>query len=361
METLRQRLSIFILCAAVLTSCAFAQSTLSQIQDTVYTPGGALFNGTVTITWTGSLNPTGDSPAPYNTSVKIYNGALSVLLVPSTTITPTAYYQAIYNSDDGLTSWTETWQIPPSATPLTLSQIRVANGSTSGGSGGTGAVGTVAIDQVTGLNTYLTSLNTSINTLTGIVNSLNTSVANVAATLANLATQVNTLTSGVTYAVFADDETPAGTMNGVNTAFALANTPATAGSLKLYRNGVLLANGVDYTLSSNTVTFANNAIPQSGDTLAAYYRLPGTGPASAFVDDEIPQGAIDGNNLTFTLAQLPNPSASLKLFKNGALLQQNADYILNGSTVTFASNSVTPQPGDSLCAYYRTLTTSAQH
>ena len=362
METLRQRLSIFILCAAVVLGCASAQSTLSQIQDTVYTPSGALFNGTVSITWTGSLSPTGNSPAPYNTSVKIYNGALSVLLVPSTTITPTAYYQAVYNSDDGLTSWTETWQIAPSVAPLTLSQIRVTNVSStgSGGTGGTGTTGNVAIDQVTGLNTYLTSLNTSINTLTSIVNSLNTSVANVAASLANLTAQVNSLTSGVTFAVFTDNETPTGAMNGVNTAFTLANAPATAASLKLYRNGVLLANGVDYTLSSNAITFSNNAIPQSGDTLTAYYRLPGSGPASAFVDNETPQGTSDGNNLTFTLAQLPNPTASLKLFKNGILLQQNADYTLNGSTITFASQSVTPEPGDSLSAYYRTLTTNAQ-
>ncbi len=355
MDTLRQRLSTFFFCATLFVTCAFAQSTLTQIQDTVYTPGGVVFNGTVVISWTGSLTPSGNSPAPYNTSVKIYNGALSVLLVPSTTFTPAAYYQAVYNSSDGLTAWTETWQVPVSASPLTLSQVRVSNGTGSNGSGGSPVSGTVTIDQVTGLSTYLTALNTSISTLTSIVDTLNTSVTNILASIVNLSAQVNSQSSGVTSALFVDDETPAGAVNNTNTVFSLANTPASAASLNMYRNGLLQTNGVDYSLSANTVTFANNAIPQSGDTLAAYYRLPGTGPASAFVDDETPQGTINGSNLAFTLHAAPNPLVSLKLFKNGELLQQNVDYTITSTTITFASQSVTPQPGDVLCAYYRTL------
>lgn len=263
MNTIRQRLSIFIFCSTVLAACALAQSPLTQIQDTVYTPDGALFDGTVVITWLGSISPTGSSPAPYNTSVKIYNGALSVSLVPSTTATPPANYQAVYNSSDGLVTWTEFWQVPPSSTPLALNEVRVSNGGAT--TGGSGASGSIAIAQVTGLSSTLSALNSSIASLTALVNTLNSTVTNLQNSIANLTAQVNAL----------------------------------------------------------------------------------------FEDDDIPQGTIDGHNLTFTLSATPNPPLSLKLFKNGVLLQQNTDYTLNGLTITFISQTVTPQPGDALSAYYR--------
>src|SRR5690349_20564008 len=176
MKTLRQRLSILILYSTLLTTCAFAQSNLTQIQDTVYNSNGALFNGTVVITWMGSGTPTGSNPAPYNTSVKIYNGVLSVYLVPSTTATPPANYQAVYNSSDGLVSWTETWQVPPSSSPLTLIEVRVPNGTSPGGTGSSVSGNPIPIAQVTGLSSFLSALNSSINTLTGMLNALNSTV-----------------------------------------------------------------------------------------------------------------------------------------------------------------------------------------
>lgn len=360
MERLRQRLTTHIIGLTVFAACAFAQSTLTQIEDTVYTPSNTLFNGTVVITWMGSGTPSSGGPAPSNTSVQIYNGALSVLLVPSTTVTPPAYYQAVYNSSDGLVSWTETWQVPPSATPLTLSQVRVPNGSVSSGSGGSGSTTSIPISQVTGLSSSLNALNASITSLTNLVNSVSTTVGSLTASLANVAAQVNGLTSGSTTAVFVDDETPGGATNGTNGSFTLANSPSTAASLKLFKNGVLLALNTDYTLSGNAITFSSNELPQSGDSLVAYYRLSGTGPSATFVDDESPQGTSNGTNLQFTLMAAPTPPLSLKLFKNGALLEQSVDYTLSGNQITFTSQSVTPQSGDSLSAYYRITTQTAQ-
>jgi len=263
MKTLRQRLSILILYSTLLTTCAFAQSNLTQIQDTVYNSSGALFNGTVVITWLGSGTPTGSNPAPYNTSVKIFNGALSVYLVPSTTATPPANYQAVYNSSDGLVSWTETWQVPSSSTPLTLIQVRVPNGTGSGGTGGGGTA--VAIAQVTGLSSFLSALNSSVNTLTAMLNALNSTVTSVTA-------QVNSLAANPNNVSFQDAETPGGTINGTNANFTLQFTPITPGSLMLFKNGVMLRNGQDYTFIGTNITFATNAIPQTGDTLNAYYR-----------------------------------------------------------------------------------------
>ena len=60
------------------------------------------------------------------------------------------------------------------------------------------------------------------------------------------------------YTDFVENETPTGAINGVNTTFTLASTPATVhsavSSLDLFLNGVLLTPGAgnDYTLSSAT-------------------------------------------------------------------------------------------------------------
>jgi hypothetical protein len=116
----KQRVLTYISLLIFTALAAQPQSSLTQIQDTVYASSGVLFNGNVIITWTGNSTTSGTGPS--NTSVKVSNGVLSVQLAPSTTINPVGYYQAIYNSSDGLTTWSETWAVPPSATPVTLSQ-----------------------------------------------------------------------------------------------------------------------------------------------------------------------------------------------------------------------------------------------
>src|SRR5437763_8552464 len=106
MVKLRQLLSAFIFCSTVFVNCASAQTILTQIQDTVHNPDGTLFSGTVVITFNGFAIP--GTVAPQSSSAQIYTGALSVLLVPTTTASPGAYYQAIYNSTNGIVTWTET-------------------------------------------------------------------------------------------------------------------------------------------------------------------------------------------------------------------------------------------------------------
>jgi prefoldin subunit 5 len=430
-----------------LLSRAFAQTTLTQIRDTVYNVNGTPFNGTVVITWNGYVNS--GSSTPLSTSARIYNGALSVLLVPTTTASSGAYYQAAYNSNDGTVTWNETWQVPPSNTPLTLAQVRQSSTQGSGGTGGSGTGSTgstgsggsqyatlpISISEVTGLSSNLntinsaltllttqvnglqstinstgslsglqntvnglsstvssnssalTTLQSTVNSLSSTVNGLSTSVSqnssalttlqsNVGAmnstvtansnsistlqstvaalnsTLTSLQNTVSSLSAGST-AAFSDAETPAGSINGTNGTFTLAKTPAAPTSVALYKNGILQSYGVDFTVSGQTVTFAAQSLPQSGDLMQAFYRTTGTGSAAAFVDGEVPTGAVNGTNTTFTLANAPNPSASLKLYKNGVLLAQGVDYSLSGATITFVSTKAAPQSGDSLLASYR--------
>ena len=53
---------------------------------------------------------------------------------------------------------------------------------------------------------------------------------------------------------FIYNEVPTGTVNGSNTAFTLANTPA-SGTLQLYADGMRMkGGGVDYTLSGANIT-----------------------------------------------------------------------------------------------------------
>lgn len=64
---------------------------------------------------------------------------------------------------------------------------------------------------------------------------------------------------------------------------------------------------------------------------------------------EVPAGAVNGSNRTFTLAVAPVPS-SLEVFENGLLLTPGTDYGLAGATLTF----VTAPPGGAvLAAYYQ--------
>jgi hypothetical protein len=75
---------------------------------------------------------------------------------------------------------------------------------------------------------------------------------------------------------FVDGDTPAGVVDGANTAFALSAVPNPASSVTVYRNGMLQQSGQDFTLSGNQIQFVTAATPQPGDTLVASYRLSGS-------------------------------------------------------------------------------------
>lgn len=71
----------------------------------------------------------------------------------------------------------------------------------------------------------------------------------------------------------------------------------------------------------------------------------------SFADAETPSGAINGSNVTFTLAHTPSPAASLSLFLNGQeLIAGGADYTLSSATVTTV---LAPKTNDVLIAFYR--------
>lgn len=71
-----------------------------------------------------------------------------------------------------------------------------------------------------------------------------------------------------------------------------------------------------------------------------------------FSDAEVPGGAIDGTNVTHTLAHIPNPTSSLQVFADGMLLRVgiSKDYTLTTNSITMTVALVT---GTELVTYYR--------
>lgn len=169
---------------------------------------------------------------------------------------------------------------------------------------------------------------------------------------------------------FVDDEIPSGTQNGTNKTFGLKYVPFPQNSLRLYKNGFLLAFGADYSLAGLQITL--QAAPASTDSLLAYYRRSGSAAAVAtastqsnssggspsgtpgainFADDETPTGTINGSNTAFTLANTPRPAASLIFVVSGAIQLPGTDFTFSAKTVTL---TVAPVAGvDWLRAWYR--------
>ncbi len=75
--------------------------------------------------------------------------------------------------------------------------------------------------------------------------------------------------------------------------------------------------------------------------------------ANTKVSAEIPAGAANGVNGTFTLKYAPSPLTSVFVYRNGLRQREGEDYRLTGKTLTFIATSV-PQSGDTLAVDYMT-------
>ena len=98
--------------------------------------------------------------------------------------------------------------------------------------------------------------------------------------------------------------------------------------------------------AGNCVTVAAQSVPCGGSN--------GTSGSSTinFADSEIPSGAVNNLNTTYSLAHAPNPTSSLHLFRNGMRLSLPADYGLTGTTGVIVL-TVAPGIGDQIIADYR--------
>ncbi len=345
-----------LLAALVLGSQLAAQSPLTTVQDILYTADGNRFNGVVTITWkTFEASDTSNISASVTTA-PISNGNLFVQLVATTNANPPAGYAVVYNGEHR-TQYAETWVVPPSITALRVHDVRLPPGAVT--TPGPPAITLIPISDVIGLQP---ALNLLLSTGPGF-GLARTAVVNASGTIdgaiGNLSDCVHVDgtsgicgASGTGSAGFIDAEIPAGTLDGVNATFTLANTPSPTSSTAVFRNGLLMKQTGDYNISTNSVTFVAGAIPQPTDSLLVSYRIGVALPGVGFVDGETPTGTVDGVNVSFTVAQLPAPASSLAVYRNGMRTRSGLDYTSTGSAITFASGSI-PQVGDVLQASYR--------
>lgn len=342
--------------ALALGSQLAAQPPRTTVQDILYTANGSLFTGVVTITWiTFEASDTSNISGAV-TTVPIANGNLFVQLVPTTNANPAAGYAVAYNGEHR-TQFAETWIVPPSTTPLRVRDVRLPPGAVT--TQGPPAVTLIPISDIFGLQSAL-NLRLSMGPNFGVAR---TAVINASGTvdgaIGNLTDCVHVDgTSGACGASgsgstgFVDAEIPAGTLDGVNATFTVANTPNPSSSTVVYRNGLRLKQTGDYTVTTNTILFVAGAIPQPTDSLLVSYRIGVTLPGVGFVDAETPAGSIDGVNTSFTLVQSPNPAGSLAVYRNGMRIRSGLDYTSTGSSITFVANSI-PQIGDVLQCSYR--------
>lgn len=105
-------------------------------------------------------------------------------------------------------------------------------------------------------------------------------------------------------------------------------------------------------------------IAVAGPAAGALVQTEATGRVAAsllpfsdvFVDEEVPSGTVDGSNDTFTLAYVPSPSSSLKVYLNGERLKLGLHYsyalVAGVATLTFLTGYL-PLYGDELIVEYR--------
>lgn len=99
---------------------------------------------------------------------------------------------------------------------------------------------------------------------------------------------------------FSDGEIPPGLVNGVNTVFTVMYPPAPPSSLLVFRNGLRMNQGVDYSINGNTITFLTVSTPQAGDLLSASYRY--ADPNSPKGQMAAPQVICSGSGQSTSLA-----------------------------------------------------------
>ena len=329
-----------------------AQPQLSIVQDTLYKADGTKFDGILQIDWPSFQTSDGAEIAQQTITVRVANGNLRVALTPTTTALKPVNYRVSYNSN-GRVQFTEHWSVPPSFTILRVRDVRTSASADPV----TSPTGSVGIQDVSGLRTELdlrpvrgAGWIQGRAAVIGVSGGLEAALGQPGDCVRVDGTSGPCGTGGVT---FVDGEKPAGTKDGINRTYQLTTPPNPAGSLALFKNGLLMKNGVGYTLSGSTITIAAGHELAAEDDMQAWYRSESGATVTLNVQtSETPQGTQDGLNNTFGLTYAPLPASSLQLYRNGLLQKAGVDYVLSTNQVTFLSVS-TPVPGDILQASYR--------
>ncbi len=320
---------------------AAAQPTLTTIQDVLYRADGTRYNGTIFINWNSFLGGDASNIATASLTLPIVNGVLHVQLVPTTTASAGAQYDVTYNNA-GINQFTEVWAVPLSNVPLRVRDVRVSTGSVVGPLPVTSPV---QIGDVVGLQNEL-----ALRPLEGV------GFAVGRAAIINSSGQIDGAAGSPSDCVrvdgssgpcgsgggggllpsFADGEVPSGSANGVNTVFSLTNSPSPTASLDFYRNGLLMKQVADYTLSGNVVTFVVASTPQSGDLLQASYRFANpSNPLGSLTATQVICSSVGTGTNSTTMTQLGSCTIPAGLIGAGDRIEILFQYGHTGTATGF--------------------------
>jgi hypothetical protein len=327
--------------AMMVTGTAAAQPTLTTIQDVLYRADGTRFTGTMQITYQSFSGGDTSNIATANLTLQVINGSLRTRLVPTTNASAGAQYNITYNAA-GISQFTETWAVPPSTNTLRVRDVRIGSGSVIGPPP---VISPVQIGDVIGLANEL-----DVRPMHGVGYTLGrTAVINSSGQIDGAAGSLSDCVhvdgssgscgggGGGVVGAFADGETPAGTINGTNSTFLLTHTPDPASSLLLFRNGLRMATGVDFTLSSNIVTFFVASRPQSGDQLAANYRYGDPGnPLGTLTGSQVVCSGVGATTSAAAITQLATCTVPAGVLGSGDRLEIRFQMSHTGSAVGFS-------------------------
>ncbi len=135
---------------------------------------------------------------------------------------------------------------------------------------------------------------------------------------------------------FSDGEVPAGSINGSNTTFTLANLPSPVGSLDLYRNGLLMKAGSDFTISGNTILFLTASTPQTGDLLVASYRYANpSNPLGSLTSAQVVCSSVGASTNLTTPTSLGTCTLPAGLIGAGDRIEIQFEYAHSGTSMGF--------------------------
>jgi len=126
------------------------------------------------------------------------------------------------------------------------------------------------------------------------------------------------------------------TINGSNAVFTLNFAPSPPAALDLYLNGLLMTQGVDYTVSSNVVTFFLGSTPQIGDVLTANYRYANpNNPLGTLTSPQVICSTTGSSTSAAGLTQLGSCTIPAGLLGVGDRIEVDFQYTHTGTTTGF--------------------------
>lgn len=144
-----------------------------------------------------------------------------------------------------------------------------------------------------------------------------------------------------------NNEVLTGVIDGINTVFNLSSVPV-PGTEEIFVGVGRAFPGSDYNATGTTIQFVNGAQPVTGSSVRGSYFAPIV--SGNRVNNEAPNGTIDGTNTVFSLSQPPLLSTE-EIYVGAGRVFPGIDYTISGSTFTFI-NGAQPVLGNSVHASY---------